>query len=144
MLPGELDLRPLPPRVAELIPEYRGYEYVVANDEVFIVQPSTRRVVEIIREGGPTQAKEGLQRINLTDAQQRMLIESVRSAGLPEARESAELADGATVPADVTLEPVPRAVVVEIPMIERYRLFVANDRVVLVDPDTREVVDVVR
>ncbi|MGA7198130.1 MAG: DUF1236 domain-containing protein [Roseiarcus sp.] len=144
LLPGELDLRPLPPAVAELIPEYRGYEYVVANDEVFIVQPSTRRVVEIIREGGPTQAKEGLQRINLTDAQQRMLIESVRSAGLPEARESAELADGATVPADVTLEPVPRAVVVEIPMIERYRLFVANDRVVLVDPDTREVVDVVR
>jgi hypothetical protein len=29
-------------------------------------------------------------------------------------------------------------------MIERYQLFVANDQVVLVDPDTREVVDVVR
>ena len=53
-------------------------------------------------------------------------------------------ADGAAVPADVTLEPVPDAVVAQIPMIERYRLFVANDRVVLVDPDMREVVDVVR
>ena len=38
----------------------------------------------------------------------------------------------------------PRSVVVQIPMIERYRVFVARDRVVLVDPDTREVVDVVR
>ena len=53
LLPGELDLRPLPPAVVELIPEYRGFEYVVASDQVFIVQPSTRRVVEIIREGGP-------------------------------------------------------------------------------------------
>ena len=29
-------------------------------------------------------------------------------------------------------------------MIERYWLFVVNDQIVLVDPDTREVVDVVR
>jgi Protein of unknown function (DUF1236) len=29
-------------------------------------------------------------------------------------------------------------------MIERYRFFLANDRVVLVDPDTREVIGVVR
>jgi hypothetical protein len=33
-------------------PEYRGYDYVVANDEVAIVQPSTRQVVEIISECG--------------------------------------------------------------------------------------------
>ena len=29
-------------------------------------------------------------------------------------------------------------------MIERYRLFLANDQVVLVDPGTRVVVDIVR
>jgi len=144
LLPGEVDLRPLPPAVVELVPEYRGYDYVVVNEEIFIVEPSTRRVVEIIREGGPTQAMEGPPRINLTEAQQRMLFEAVRREGVPEAPMRAELADGATVPVDVTLEPVPQAVVVQIPMIERYRLFVANDEVVLVDPDTREVVDVVR
>src|SRR5271166_1058109 len=144
LLPGEVDPRPLPPAVVELVPEYRGYDYVVVNEEIFIIQPSTRRVVEIIREGGPTQAMEGPPRINLTEAQQRMLFEAVRREGVPEAPMQAELADGATVPVDVTLEPVPQAVVVQIPMIERYRLFVANDEVVLVDPDTREVVDVVR
>jgi len=52
-------------------------------------------------------------------------------------------ADGATVPVEVTLEPVPHEVVAQIPMIERYRLFLTNDRVVLVDPDTREVVEVI-
>jgi hypothetical protein len=144
LLPGEVDLRPLPPAVVELVPEYRGYDYVVVSEEVFIVEPSTRRVVEIIREGGPTQAMEGPPRINLTEAQRRMLADAVRGEGLPEAPVRAELADGATIPADVTLEPVPQAVVVQVPMIERYQLFVANDQVVLVDPDTREVVDVVR
>jgi hypothetical protein len=55
-LPGNIDVLPLPPDVVELVPEYRDYDYVVVNDEIAIVQPSTRRVVEIIREGGGTQA----------------------------------------------------------------------------------------
>jgi hypothetical protein len=76
-------------------------------------------------------------RINLTEAKQRMLFEAVRRKEVPEGSVQAELADGATVPADITLEPVPQAVVVQKPMIERYRVFVANDQVVLVDPDTR-------
>jgi hypothetical protein len=144
LLPGEVDLQPLPPAVVELVPEYRGYDYVVVNEQIFIIEPSTRRVVEIIREGGPTQAMERPPRINLTEAQQRMLFEAVRREGVPEAPVQAELADGATVSPDITLEPVPQAVIAQIPMIERYWLFVANDQVVLVDPDTREVVDVVR
>jgi hypothetical protein len=35
-------LLPLPPAVVGLFPEYQGYEYVVVNDEIVIVQPSTR------------------------------------------------------------------------------------------------------
>ena len=144
-LPGELDVRPLPPAVIALVPEYRGYDYVVVHDEIVIVEPSTRRVVEIVRQGGPMEGMAApAGRINLTEAQSRLLFETVRREGIPEARVGEEIADGATVPAEITLEPVPHEVVAEIPMIERYRLFLANDHVVLVDPDTREVVDVIR
>jgi hypothetical protein len=144
-LPGELDVRPLPPAVIALVPEYRGYDYVVVHDEIVIVEPSTRRVVEMIRAGGPMEGMAApAGRINLTEAQNRMLFETVRREGIPEARIGEEIADGATVPAEITLEPVPHEVVAEIPMIERYRLFRANDRVVLVDPETREVIDVIR
>ena len=52
-LPGDLRLLPLPPTIVSLVPEYREYEYVVVNDEIAIVQPSTRHVVEIINPGGP-------------------------------------------------------------------------------------------
>ncbi len=56
-LPGSVDVRPLPTMVVNLIPEYRGYEYVVANDDVVIVEPSTRKVVEVIsQDKGPAPA----------------------------------------------------------------------------------------
>ena len=51
-LPGDVRLLPLPPTIVDLVPEYRDYDYVVVNDEIVIVQPSTRHVVEVINTGG--------------------------------------------------------------------------------------------
>ena len=55
-LPGDVRLMPLPPTIVDLVPEYRDYDYFVANDEIVIVQPSTRHVVEVINTGGGGQA----------------------------------------------------------------------------------------
>lgn len=52
-VPGDARLLPLPPTIVSLVPEYRDYDYVVVNDEIAIVQPSTRHVVEIINPGAP-------------------------------------------------------------------------------------------
>ena len=49
-LQGDLELRALPPAIVGLVPEYRGYEYVIAHDKIVIVQPSTRKVVEVIQQ----------------------------------------------------------------------------------------------
>jgi Protein of unknown function (DUF1236) len=145
-LPGELDLLALPPTVVSLVPEFQGDEYVLVNDEIVIVQPSTRVVVEVIRPGGVAEApaEPPPAAVTLTDAQRQLLLESVRNEGLPEAP-VAQLTVGETVPQDVKLTPAPSVVVAQIPMIERYRLFLAaENQVVLVDPDTRAVVDIVR
>ncbi len=50
-LPGDVELLPLPPDVVELAPDYRGYDYVVANDEIVFVDPATRDVVGMIELG---------------------------------------------------------------------------------------------
>jgi hypothetical protein len=160
-LPGEVELLPLPPAVVALVPEYQGYEYVVVNDQVVIVQPSTRMVVETITPTGvaaapsapPPAVDNGVAAapaapppviVNLTDAQQQLLVESVvQTEGLPQ-NQALDLADGQTVPQNVQLMPVPSAVVAQVPTIERYRVAVAKNRVVLVDPGTRTVVHVVR
>jgi Protein of unknown function (DUF1236) len=58
-LPGEINLLPLPANIVDIVPEFRGYDYVVVNDEIVIVQPSTRKVVEMINTGGATVMNAG-------------------------------------------------------------------------------------
>jgi hypothetical protein len=50
-LPVDVELLPLPPDVVELAPDYRGYDYVVDNDEIVFVDPATRAVVGMIELG---------------------------------------------------------------------------------------------
>ncbi len=50
---------------------------------------------------------------------------------------------GMTVPSDVELMTVPDTIVTDVPAIRGYRYFVWNDDVVLVDPSTRRVVQIV-
>ena len=137
----------LPASIVSIVPEYRGYDYVVVRDEIVIVQPSTRKVVEVIHRGGDTHAmREGgghAHRLTLSQSQQQLIRDTVTREHLPEAHVAEQFGYGVTVPQDVPLEPVPQPLIAQIPMIEQYRMFViGGDRIVLVDPDTREVVDV--
>jgi hypothetical protein len=74
---GNVELMPLPPAVVSIVPEYRDYDYVVAHDEIVIVQPSTRKVVEVIQRGGETHAmREGVghgHRLTLSQSQQQLI-----------------------------------------------------------------------
>jgi hypothetical protein len=48
-VPRTVELHPLPPRIIEIVPAYRGYEYfVLADGRIIIVQPSTHEVVYIL------------------------------------------------------------------------------------------------
>jgi hypothetical protein len=51
-LPADVVVDPLPPTIVELVPEFRGYDYFVLGDEIVIVDPATRQVVEIIEDVG--------------------------------------------------------------------------------------------
>jgi hypothetical protein len=56
------------------------------------------------------------------------------------ARPTMEYRVGTRVPGDVQLYSVPQEVAVEVPSIRQYKYMVVNDRVVLIDPATSEVV----
>ncbi|CDN57385.1 Mg chelatase, cobalamin biosynthesis protein CobN (plasmid) [Neorhizobium galegae bv. officinalis bv. officinalis str. HAMBI 1141] len=48
-VPTTVRLHPLPPRIVEIVPAYRGYEYfVLADGRIIIVDPSTHEVVYIL------------------------------------------------------------------------------------------------
>jgi len=51
-MPGDVVINPLPPAILQIVPEFRGYDYFVVGDEVVIVDPASRQVVEIIEDVG--------------------------------------------------------------------------------------------
>ena len=53
------------------------------------------------------------------------------------------VAVGTVLPAEVTLQPVPQTLYADVPEVQNYEYFDWNGKVVLVDPQTRQVVDIV-
>lgn len=48
-VPRSIELRPLPPRIVEIVPAYDGFEYfLLADGRIIIVEPATLEVVYII------------------------------------------------------------------------------------------------
>lgn len=59
-------------------------------------------------------------------------------------RSRVELRVGAPVPPAVELHPLPDEVYVEVPAMRRYRYVYVENEVVLVDPETNEIVEIIR
>lgn len=47
-LPPRVSVRPLPPTVIEIVPQYRGYAYVLIGSQIVIVDPDTHEIVAVL------------------------------------------------------------------------------------------------
>lgn len=47
-LPRTVEVRPLPAAVIEIVPQYRGYYYVLVGDQIVIVEPDTLEIVAVL------------------------------------------------------------------------------------------------
>ncbi|WP_084465816.1 MULTISPECIES: DUF1236 domain-containing protein [unclassified Aminobacter] len=48
-VPRTIELRPLPPRIVEIVPAYEGYEFFLLPDgRIVIVEPDTPKVVYVL------------------------------------------------------------------------------------------------
>ncbi|MDJ0447498.1 DUF1236 domain-containing protein [Methylocystis sp. JR02] len=180
--PPSVAFAPLPPEVVSIVPQYRGFDYVMVEDQIAIIDPNDRRVVSMLdvgggpmpggpayeerggrygggayeRRDGGRQAQRGgygrrerggeaygyAPRVRLDARQERTLYRGV----MRQARENLRqvcVHVGDRVPDYVDLAPVPRNVALDAPDVERYDYFVLNDQVVLVDPDSHVVVDII-
>ena len=78
--------------------------------------------------------------LQLSPVQRRRIYRTIVRERVAPARPTVEYRVGTRVPESVQLYPVPQEVVVEVPAIRSYKYMVVNDRVVLIDPATSEVV----
>ena len=138
-VPRSVRLRPLSSVIFGFAPVYRGYSYIVLEDEtICIVDPSSYVIVDVIP--ASTQRAEGpgaRGHLTLTADERRLVLSSVdrgRSADI-----SVRLALGAEVPRSVEVVEFPVQVIERIPRLRSFRYVMAQDQVVIVDPSDHQV-----
>jgi hypothetical protein len=78
--------------------------------------------------------------LQLTPVQRQTIYRTMVHERVVPAQPTVEYHVGARIPESVQLYAVPREVAVEVPAIKAYKYMVVNNRVVLIDPATSEVV----
>jgi Protein of unknown function (DUF1236) len=142
-LPARVRPRVLPPDIVRIAPQYRGYEYTVVEDEIVIVEPRSRRVVDVISERAPapapTTAGVGGGRMVMSQDQRETFRQVVRRTTTGSTSPSGSVADANCL----TLQAVPEELVRANPQLESYRYLAIGEQIVLVDPREQKVVEVV-
>jgi hypothetical protein len=82
-------------------------------------------------------------KVNLTLEQRHVIKELIKDLNVASAPKDTNIAVGATVPATVTLNPMPQLVAEKIPQIKSHMFFVEDNKVVIVDPKENKVVDAI-
>src|SRR5215510_7045687 len=78
--------------------------------------------------------------VELTPVQRQTIYRTIVRERVDPAPPTVEYRVGARVPESVQLHSVPQEVALEVPAIRAYKYMVVNNRVVLIDPATSEVV----
>jgi hypothetical protein len=144
-LPSRARVRPLPQDIVRIMPRYRGYQYTVVQDEVVIVEPRTRKVVEVIREPGSSTSvadisRSGGTRISISTEQREMLKQSARRmTTAPTSGGSSSLSDTSCL----QLQAMPDEVARSNPELSSYRMLAVGEQIVLVDPRETKIVEVI-
>ena len=147
-LPPRARLQRLPPDIVRIAPRYRGYEYTVVEDRVYIVEPRTRRVVDVISESGPstrttsTIQSGGSERIVISQ-EQRETFKQVARRGMTSAPTSASPSGSLSDQSCLQLQPVPEELARNNPELSQYRYLTIGEQIVLVDPRQQKVVEVI-
>ena len=81
--------------------------------------------------------------IELSPEVETSFQEHVTTGNVTPATVDTELAVGATVPEDVTLNPVPDEIIGSAPELEGHEFFVVNDQIHIVDAETRAIVTII-
>jgi hypothetical protein len=141
-VPDRVDLHEVPSDVVQVVPQYRGYRYFVVRDEIVIVEPRSKRIVEVIRREGGSRSATSTS-ITLSSDQRATFRRVVRERGPSRVTTRVTLREGATLPDDIDLLEVPDTIVTDIPEVREYRYVMIGEDIALVEPRTRRVIEVI-
>ncbi len=140
-VPRNTTLHVLPSDVVEIVPEYRGYRYVYVRDEIVIIHPTDYVVVAVIGGDGRVGSRSG-SRITLA-SDDRVFVRRHVDLGARVRLGIGGISIGMNLPDSVELRPLPTVIVERYPDLRDHRYFVYEQDVVIVEPQSREVVLVI-
>ena len=137
-LPRSVRLHRFPTTVVSFEPAYRGYSYVLLDDEtIVIVDERTYVIVDVIPAGTQRADRPGRAHLTLSADDMRYIYRTAPKSRIANVR--VRLALGAEVPRDVELLAFPDEIVERVPDMRRYRYIVTEGDIVVVDPDDHAV-----
>jgi Protein of unknown function (DUF1236) len=134
-VPRSVHLVALPASVISLVPQYRSYQYFVANDEICIVDPSSYEIVEVIAASDRTARggdRGGSGMLTLTAEEKHIIIENVEMRG-DSTLALGSLSEGSPVPREARLQAFPEVVVQKVPKVRGFKFFTAENRIAIAD-----------
>ncbi len=148
VVPTSVRIHTLPADIVAIVPQYRGYSYVVVEEEIVIIEPRSHRIVAVLPYGGERKGagKRSSTKVELSredrEKVRRHATESRKSERTTTTRKSRSYEVGEEVPDSVTIERFTETY--EVPTVRRYRYFTEGSDVILVDPDEDRVIEIIR
>ncbi|MDA9399013.1 DUF1236 domain-containing protein [Bradyrhizobium sp. CCBAU 45389] len=152
VVPRDIRLQPLPAEVVEIVPQYRGYNFVLVKDEIVIVEPSTYKIVTVLpysgRSTAAAPARTEQRKATFTDRDREVVRKHAKAR--PVEREKrvttgssvrTEIRTGERVPEGVEIEAFPEEVYRDAPTLREYRYINRDSRTYIVEPHERRVIE---
>jgi len=145
VIPRDVRLSPLPADVVEIVPQYRGYEFVLVKDEIVIVDPATYKIVTVLPHSGhAAAAAPARSKVSFSDRDREVIRKHARTRVESRTTGSAvrsEIRVGQPVPESVEIEELPDEVYRESPSLREYRYIHRENRTYVVEPRERRVIE---
>lgn len=149
VVPSSIRFYPVTRAMIDVYPQFRGYHFMVVNEEIVIVEPRSRKIVQVIHhQGGGGQATLR-SKLKLSDKQRNVIRSSVRRPGTSTTTTGSsttiekEITIGDTLPETVVIERFPDTVYRSVPSIRTYQYITRDRGVYVIDPRERRVIDLI-
>ena len=147
----DVHLSTLPADVVEIVPQYRGYSFVLVRDEIAIVDPATYKIVTVLPYSGKSTASappRERSKVSYTERDRDVVRKHAKSHSehRSEGRTTGssvrtDIRVGERVPDTVEIESFPDEVYRDAPTLREYRYIRRDSRTYMVDPRERTIIE---
>ncbi|MGF6425965.1 DUF1236 domain-containing protein [Bradyrhizobium sp. Pha-3] len=151
-VPRDVRLQPLPAEVVEIVPQYRGYNFVLVRDEIVIVEPSSYKIVAVLpysgRSTAAAPARTEQRKTTFSDRDREVIRKHAKERPVERERRTTtgssvrtEIRTGERVPEGVEIEAFPEEVYRDAPTLREYRYINRDSRTYIVEPHERRIIE---